>query len=186
MLADSRAASVEKKSVITRHSVRELSNLFAGSKARILLAEDNIVNQQVALGILKKLGLRADAVASGAEALSALENLPYDLVFMDVQMPVMDGLTAARLIRSPQSRVRNSAIPIIAMTALAMSGDREKCLAAGMNDYVAKPVTPLAMAGMLEKWLPKKGKEKELPGSGKRKQGQPMRRNRRWSGTGPE
>ncbi len=161
VLADSRTVLREKKSVITRHSIRELSNLFAGSKARILLAEDNIVNQQVALGILKKLGLQADAVASGTEAISALETLPYDLVFMDVQMPVMDGLVATRMIRNPQSRVRNHTIPVIAMTAFAMSGDREKCLAAGMDDYVAKPVTPLALAGMLEKWLPKKGDGKE-------------------------
>ena len=122
--------------------------------ARILLAEDNITNQQVALGILKKLGYRADAVANGQEALQALTDLPYDLVLMDVQMPVLDGLEATRQIRDPQSAVRNHALPIIAMTAHAMTGDREKCLAAGMNDYVSKPVEPRTLAEALDKWLP--------------------------------
>ncbi len=136
-----------------RNTVKELQTMFVGSKARILLAEDNITNQQVALGILKKLGLRADAVANGAEALQALESLPYDLVLMDVQMPVMDGLEATRQIRSPSSSVSNPKIPIIAMTAHAMQGDQEKCLAAGMNDYVSKPVSPQTLARVLEKWL---------------------------------
>ena len=141
-------------SVVTRHSVREMQNLFIGNTARILLAEDNITNQQVALGILKKLGLRADAVANGAEVLKTLDTLPYDLVLMDVQMPVMDGLEATRHIRNPHSTVRNHAIPIIAMTAHAMLGDREQCLEAGMNDYIAKPVTAQTLAETLKKWLP--------------------------------
>ncbi len=140
--------------IVTRHTVRETLPDFQDRKARILLAEDNITNQQVALGILKKLGLSADAVANGREAIDALRMLPYDLVLMDVQMPEMDGLEATRQIRNPQSRVRNPEIPIIAMTALAMQGDREKCLEAGMNDYVGKPVSPTDLAGMLAKWLP--------------------------------
>jgi CheY-like chemotaxis protein/HPt (histidine-containing phosphotransfer) domain-containing protein len=127
-----------------------------GVTARILLAEDNITNQQVALGILKKLGLRADAVANGAEAVKALESIPYDLVLMDVQMPVMDGIEATRQIRSPQSAVPNRGIPIIAMTAHAMQRDREHCLEAGMNGYVSKPVSPQALAEVLARWLPKK------------------------------
>jgi CheY-like chemotaxis protein len=126
---------------------------------RILLAEDNITNQQVAVGILKKLGLRADAVANGAEALKALETLPYDLVLMDVQMPEMNGLEATRHIRDPLSTVRNHQIPIIAMTAGAMQGDREKCLESGMNDYVSKPISPKALAEALDKWLPKEKAE---------------------------
>jgi CheY-like chemotaxis protein/HPt (histidine-containing phosphotransfer) domain-containing protein len=119
------------------------------------LAEDNISNQEVAVGILKKLGLRVESVANGAEAVKALETIPYDLVLMDVQMPEMDGLEATRQIRNPQSAVRNHQIPIIAMTAHAMKGDREKCLEAGMNDYVSKPVSAQALADVLDKWLPK-------------------------------
>ena len=115
----------------------------------------------MALGILKKLGLRADAVANGAEALKALETIPYDLVLMDVQMPEMDGFEATRHIRNPRSAVQNHQIPIIAMTAHAMQGDRERCLEAGMNDYVTKPVSPQALAEALDKWLPKE--ERELP-----------------------
>jgi CheY-like chemotaxis protein/HPt (histidine-containing phosphotransfer) domain-containing protein len=149
------------QSIVTRHTARETKNpfpdytaQFPGYTARILLAEDNITNQRVALGILKKLGLRADAVANGAEVLKALELLPYDLVLMDVQMPEMDGLEATGHIRNRQSAVRNHDIPIIAMTANAMQGDREICLQAGMNDYVSKPVSPQALAEALKKWLP--------------------------------
>ena len=142
------------KTIITRHAAREMRR----GAVRILLAEDNITNQQVAVGILKKLGLHADAVANGEEALKALENIPYDLVLMDVQMPVMDGLEATRKIRDPLSAVRDHKIPIIAMTAHAMGGDRERCLEAGMNDYISKPVVPRILAEVLEKWLPKTGR----------------------------
>jgi PAS domain S-box-containing protein len=142
--------------IATRHTASETLNLFAGRSVRILLAEDNITNQQVAVGILKKLGLCADAVADGAEAVKALESIPYDLVLMDVQMPVMNGAEATRQIRNPQSNVRDHAIPIIAMTAHAMRGDRERCIEAGMNDYVSKPVSPQALAEVLARWLPKK------------------------------
>jgi PAS domain S-box-containing protein len=123
--------------------------------ARILVAEDNLVNQEVALHILRKLGLRADAVANGAEALAALATLPYDLVLMDMQMPEMDGLQATRLIRDPHSAVRYHEIPIIAMTANALQRDRERCLEAGMNGYVTKPVCPQALVEALNTWLPR-------------------------------
>lgn len=130
----------------------EFAPLFAHRKARILLAEDNSVNQQVALGILRKLGLTADAVANGLEAINALAILPYDLVLMDLQMPEMDGIEAARRIRSCPAAY--SQIPIIAMTAHAMAGDRERCLTAGMNDYITKPVSPEAIVKALQTWLP--------------------------------
>jgi CheY-like chemotaxis protein len=125
------------------------------SNARILLAEDNKTNQLVAMGILKRLGLRADVVADGKKAVEALQSTNYDLVLMDVQMPEMDGLEATRAIRATASGVRNHAVPIIAMTAHAMQGDRQSCLDAGMNDYIAKPVTPAVLSDLLEEWLAK-------------------------------
>jgi len=135
-------------------TTRERLTPFTGRKARILVAEDNITNQKVTLGILNKLGLRADAVANGAEVLEALATLPYDLVLMDVQMPVMDGIEATRRIRGLHAPSRNPNVPIIAMTAYAMRGDRERCVEAGMNDYVAKPVSFQALEDALCRWLP--------------------------------
>jgi CheY-like chemotaxis protein/HPt (histidine-containing phosphotransfer) domain-containing protein/anti-sigma regulatory factor (Ser/Thr protein kinase) len=147
-LAERSGTELRRRPIATRHAVRET------------------LNQQVALGILQKLGLRADAVANGAEAVEALETIPYDLVLMDVQMPVMDGFQAARQIRQPQSKVRHHAIPIIAMTAHVMQGDRERCLEAGMNDYVSKPVSPRALAEVLTRWLPMKDDEPGMPDAG--------------------
>ena len=121
--------------------------------ARALLAEDNPANQQVALGILRKLGVTAEAVGDGVQALKALSTTPYDLVLMDVQMPEMDGFETTRRIRSPLSPVLNHAIPIIAMTAHAMQSDRQKCLQAGMNDYVSKPISPAALADAMDRAL---------------------------------
>jgi PAS domain S-box-containing protein len=139
--------------MVTRHTVREMRR----GAVRILLAEDNITNQQVAMGMVKKLGLRVDAVANGREALKALETIPYDLVLMDVQMPEMDGLEATRHIRDPRSSILNHQVPVVAMTAHAMQGDREECLEAGMNDYLSKPVSPQALSASLERWLPLEG-----------------------------
>jgi CheY-like chemotaxis protein/HPt (histidine-containing phosphotransfer) domain-containing protein len=106
----------------------------------------------VAIGMLRKLGLKADAVANGAEAVKALETIPYDIVLMDVQMPELDGLEATRQIRTSKS-VRNPNIPIVAMTANAMQGDCKKCLDVGMNDYLSKPVNIKSLAEKLQKWL---------------------------------
>jgi len=139
------------KSVVVTHSLRQLNRI----NLRVLVAEDNITNQQVALGILRKLGLTADVVTNGREALEALRNIPYDLVFMDVQMPELDGLEATRVARTPMSGILNRAVPIIAMTAHAMQGDKEQCLAAGMDDYIAKPVTLQAVSRLIDKWLAK-------------------------------
>ena len=132
----------------------ELLNLLVSRKARVLVAEDNLTNRQVALGILQRLGLRADAVTNGAEAVEALASQSYDVVFMDIQMPVMDGLDATRMIRSADSAVLNHQVPIIAMTAHAIEGTRQMCLGVEMDDYVAKPVSPQSLAEVLIKWLP--------------------------------
>ena len=152
------AAPVEAP-LLTQHVLREMRHEGERESTkkplhgRILLAEDNLINQRVALGILKKLGLEADAVAHGREAIQALRERPYALVLMDVQMPEMDGLEATRHIRDLATGVLNPAIPIIAMTANAMQGDQQVCLEAGMDDYLAKPVAAQALAAMLEKWL---------------------------------
>jgi CheY-like chemotaxis protein len=128
-------------------------------KARILLAEDNIVNQKVALRMLYKLGYTADAVANGAEVLEAMQRIPYRIIFMDCQMPEMDGFTATRLIRKREKNAEeccpwSSRVHIVALTASAMHGDREKCLAAGMDDYITKPMHMADMQAALERWMP--------------------------------
>jgi CheY-like chemotaxis protein/HPt (histidine-containing phosphotransfer) domain-containing protein len=124
---------------------------------RVLLCDDNIINQKVALRLLQQMGYRADLAANGLEALAALDRQPYDLIFMDVMMPEMGGLEATRLIRERQkqdSQFPNykPSIIIVAMTASAMQGDREKCLAAGMDDYVAKPVRLEEVRTIVERW----------------------------------
>ena len=125
----------------------------APSQARILLAEDNPVNQTVAMAMLTKLGYRADLVSNGVEALRSLGQTDYDLVLMDCGMPEMDGYEATRRIRDRRAPTRNPLIPIVAFTADAMSGDRDKCLAAGMNDYLPKPVEMPTLSAVLRKWL---------------------------------
>ncbi|MEI6261462.1 MAG: response regulator [Deltaproteobacteria bacterium] len=189
-LALAEQEGIEPKLIATRHSACKMMNLFIDRKSRILLAEDDIINQMVALGILKKLGLSVDVVSNGSEALIAMQAKPYDLVLMDVGMSVMDGFEATKRIRNYEKIMRNdecgmlqekepeklaayssfsihhSSLPIIAMTASAMTasamqGDRERCLDAGMNDYITKPVSPQALADVLEKWLP--GDEPDHP-----------------------
>ncbi|MBD3418990.1 MAG: response regulator [Chitinivibrionales bacterium] len=123
----------------------------APASGRILLAEDNITNQYVGLAILKKLGFQADAVADGAEALASLKDISYDLVLMDLQMPNVDGIEATRRIREPGAAVLNRDVPIIALTAHAHEDDRRRCLDAGMNDYISKPIKPEALRKAIER-----------------------------------
>jgi CheY-like chemotaxis protein len=125
----------------------------AKRKIRILVAEDNPVNQKVAQAMLKKMGLRADVVANGQEAVNALQIIPYDLVLMDCQMPEMDGFEATRAIRQGGSKALNPEVPIIAMTAFTMRGDRDKCIQAGMSDFIAKPVQQEGLTALLARWL---------------------------------
>jgi CheY-like chemotaxis protein len=119
---------------------------------RLLVADDNAVNQKVGLMLLKRLGYTADAVANGVEVLQALDAKVYDLVLLDVQMPEMDGCEAARRICRRWQNDEVSRPRLIAMTGNAMQGDREKCLAAGMDDYISKPVRVEELKAMLEKW----------------------------------
>lgn len=129
-----------------------------GSGVRILLAEDNAINQKVALSILSKLGLEADSVANGIEAVQSLERNNYDIVLMDCQMPEMDGYKATAVIRNPDSKVLNHSVPIIALTANAMKGDRDLCLQSGMDDFLVKPLRKGDLAMILQKWLPSERK----------------------------
>jgi CheY-like chemotaxis protein/nitrogen-specific signal transduction histidine kinase len=124
---------------------------------RVLLCDDNVINQKVALRLLRQMGYRADLAANGLEALAALDRQPYDLIFMDVMMPEMGGFEATRMIRERQklrSQYSNYKSPmiIVAMTASAMQGDRERCLEAGMDDYVAKPVRLEEVRSVVERW----------------------------------
>jgi CheY-like chemotaxis protein/HPt (histidine-containing phosphotransfer) domain-containing protein len=124
---------------------------------RVLLCDDNVINQKVAVRLLHQMGYRADLAANGIEALAALDRQPYDLIFMDVMMPEMGGFEATRFIRERQQQRSQFAnykpsIIIVAMTANAMQGDREKCLAAGMDDYIAKPVRLEDIRTMVERW----------------------------------
>jgi two-component system, sensor histidine kinase and response regulator len=133
------------------------------SGLRLLLVEDNLTNQEVALGMLENLGCQADVVGDGRSALSALAQTDYHLVLMDCQLPDLDGYEASRLIRQPATAVRNHNIPIIAMTAHAMAGDRQKCLDAGMNDYLAKPIDPRALEQAIERWITESASSPEVP-----------------------
>jgi PAS domain S-box-containing protein len=138
-----------RKAIVTQYSLAELKK----QNVRILLAEDNIVNQKVATKFIGKLGYNVDVVSNGKEAVAALSREKYDMVFMDCQMPEMDGYDASGMIRNADSPVLDHLVPIIAMTANAMKGDREKCIKAGMNDYLAKPIKPQHLSDMLDKWI---------------------------------
>jgi signal transduction histidine kinase/DNA-binding response OmpR family regulator len=139
------------RGLVTRHTLREARR----RGARILLVEDNLTNRDVALTMLEKLGYWADAVTNGKIAVEAVKENNYDFVLMDCQMPEMDGYEATRKIREMEKagELKKEHLPIVAMTAHAMKGDREKCLAAGMDDYIPKPVDPHVLSEIIEKWL---------------------------------
>ncbi|HXV12615.1 MAG TPA: response regulator, partial [Candidatus Krumholzibacteria bacterium] len=141
---------------VTRHTIAEAraqdvaAHPEAGPRARVLVAEDNLVNQRVAVRLLETLGCRVDVAASGIEAIKMLETGAYDLVLMDCQMPEMDGYEATREIRRRESRA-GGRTTIVAMTAHALPGDREKCTEAGMDDFVAKPVRRDTLADVIDR-----------------------------------
>jgi len=144
--------AVQKK----EHIAEELNTI---SGARLLLVEDNEINQQVAMEILQGAGLNVAVANNGQEGVDAATKSQYDAILMDIQMPVMDGYTAAREIRNLKSEIRN--VPIIAMTAHAMAGDEQKSIEAGMNDHVTKPIDPNQLFDTLQKWI--KPSEKRSP-----------------------
>ena len=144
------AATPQAAMLVTRHSLRE-----ARSHAHILLVEDNAVNQKLALRLLEKRGYRVTVAGDGREALAALEKQRFDLILMDVQMPEMDGFQATRAIRE-REKASGEHIPIVAMTAHAMKGDQERCLAAGMDAYVAKPIRAGEFYAKVQDWLAKR------------------------------
>jgi two-component system, sensor histidine kinase and response regulator len=144
--------------LITRHTIAESRAAKATSlrdikrmvSAYVLVVEDNPVNQKIAVRMLEKIGCRVDLAANGAEALRKAAQSPYDLIFMDCQMPEMDGYEATAEIRRCEGHVKHT--PIIAMTAHTMQGDREKCLQTGMDDFLPKPVKKEALSEILQKW----------------------------------
>ena len=142
---------ISSDSFINQDSISENKN----AEYKILMAEDDEINRKVALATLNKLGYQPLIVINGKQAVQALEESDYDLVLMDCQMPEMDGYEATSKIRDPESKVMNHNIPVIALTAHAAQGDRDKCVKAGMNDYMSKPFQPQMLDDMLKKWLPK-------------------------------
>jgi CheY-like chemotaxis protein len=143
-----------KDKLITKHLINE----SRVTEAKILLAEDYPTNQKLALIYLKSLKCETDLAVNGEEAVKAFRQKDYDLIFMDIQMPVMDGLEATRKIRAIEKELSESSgyakgkIPIVAVTANAMQGDREKCIAAGMDDYITKPLKKKDLLEMIDKW----------------------------------
>jgi two-component system sensor histidine kinase/response regulator len=137
-------------------SLTSVNQMFAG--VRILVAEDNIVNQKLALRLLQRMGADVTLAGNGVEALAALRDTDFDAVFMDCQMPLMDGFDATRQLRNSAGVVRNPKIPVIALTANALATDKAKCLAAGMNDYLTKPIDPVRLQQTLTKALDAHGR----------------------------
>ena len=149
---------------IARSTTDRLQDLHAVRGAKILLAEDNEINQQIARELLEKVGVRVEIANNGCEAIAKVRDDNFDLILMDIRMPKMDGLMAAQKIRSmatteDAAEERFASIPIVAMTAHAMNGDREKSLAAGMNDHITKPVDPNELYATLVRWIEPKKRE---------------------------
>ncbi len=161
-VVDGNATGRGRDELVTCHSLKEAT---IASRARILVAEDNIVNQKVAVGQLEKLGYRADVVANGLEAVEAVSRVHYALVLMDCQMPEMDGMEATALIRKAEREQKRPRLPIVAMTANAIKGDRDKYLLAEMDDYLPKPVKQGDLGAVLARWIPIQSTENERKAS---------------------
>jgi CheY-like chemotaxis protein len=167
ILTDNNITLPSTGSMLNRHNIAALRDSTATENAqyqlaqfsnkRLLLVEDNAINQMVVLGMLESLGLTADVVGNGLEAINTLQldnqATPYALILMDCQMPVMDGYKATKNIRNSDAGEQYRDVTIVALTANAMQGDREKCIAAGMNDYLSKPMNEKQLMACLIKWL---------------------------------
>lgn len=132
---------------------RKASRDFSGLNARVLVVEDNISNQKVTRGLLQKLGIHVEVAGNGKEAVKMLQKIPFDLVLMDCQMPVMNGFEATLAIRDSSSSVLDRKIPVIALTANAMQSDREHCQAVGMDDFLSKPIDFFSLHKVIQHWL---------------------------------
>jgi len=141
---------------------KDMINLEDAKKIKLLLVEDNKVNQKVAIAILSQYGFQIDVAENGLEAVVSLEKVLYDIVLMDIQMPEMDGFEATKVIRSKESNVLNRKVPIIAMTAHAMQGYKDICIKAGMNDYITKPVKPKEVLKAINKQISILNEQKKL------------------------
>jgi CheY-like chemotaxis protein len=148
LLGLDQAASKDAAALLNDFSVPEAGT----EKRRVLIVEDNAVNQRVAVALLARAGYATEVAFNGSEALAALARIPFDIVLMDCQMPVMDGLETVRQLRAREARTGEH-VPVIAMTANAMEGDRERCLEAGMDDYVAKPILGKELYAKVAHWL---------------------------------
>jgi two-component system, sensor histidine kinase and response regulator len=155
-LCDAVARLLLRTAVLSSGEAEEIEPLRGATRGRVLLVEDNPVNQLVALGQLHRIGYACTVAGGGAEALEVLRHESFDLILMDGQMPEMDGYDATRAIRR-----RGIATPVVALTAHALEGEREKCLSAGMDDYLAKPVSESQLEAMLKKWL--EGSRADVP-----------------------
>lgn len=154
-----RLSTAESQDKAVDHTIKNGQQTIESVKntePAILVAEDNLINQRVVVALLKKMGYSADIAKNGLDAIKALKKRYYHLVFMDIQMPEMDGLEATRQIRSSKSGDIDPDIPIIAMTAHALEEDRDMCLKAGMNDFISKPLSPEALSVLLNRWAGKK------------------------------
>ncbi len=147
------APAAESIAALPEASVAALTATASTGRCRVLLVEDNVVNQKVAMRMLERLGARVDIAADGHEAIHMWQNLPYDLILMDCHMPELDGYAATREIRRTECE-RGGRVPVVALTANALEGEREACLAAGMDDFVAKPVKIADLAAILRRYAP--------------------------------
>ncbi|MDQ8180615.1 response regulator [Pelagicoccus sp. SDUM812005] len=155
-MAMEKGRDASESSMVTLESAKSREFDFSDRDVAVLVAEDTLTNQIVVKGILKKLGINCDIANNGQEAVDRMKEKAYDLVLMDMQMPILDGIEATAIIRDKASGVLRSDVPIVAVTANAMEADRNKCIEAGMDDHITKPISKLGLVSVLDRWLASK------------------------------